>query len=113
MEHQAVFSEIIFPTKMYGGASEYNIGPGKLPALIASKPETWQVIESSVAAFLRGRYVQRRKGRQTRRGVKLRANEVRFIVDITNERRGEDEQGRTTFHVGSEETLSIHKTIPA
>ncbi len=111
MERQAAFSEIFFPTKAYGRATETNVGPGQLPALLASRPETWDVVKSSAAAYLRGRYVQRRKGRHTRQGVKLKPTQIDFVVDITNERRGADTQGRPTFQIGSEETLVVHKTL--
>lgn len=112
MELQTCFSEITFPTRVYGGHAEEHVAPGKLPAMLASKPDNWVVGPTTVAGYLRGQYIMRRKGRPTRRGVKLKSTQIVWLIDITEERKRTDARGNVSFQISSEETLSIHKVLP-
>ncbi|WJJ55062.1 hypothetical protein [Xanthomonas phage RTH11] len=109
MERQSSVAEISFPTRICITDAVDHVAAGQLPALLASKPDNWAVSPTSVATYLRGKYVMRRKGRAVRRGVKLKPTEISWVIDITEERKRTDAQGNVSFEFGAQETLTIHK----
>ncbi len=86
---------------------------GKLDALLLQHADKSQYLDRrSVNAYLRSRYVHRRKGRSVRRGHRTRPDTIRWQVRLkgcypisTPEPIG------GTFTVGTDQTLEINHTF--
>lgn len=89
------------------------IAPGKLDALLLQHADKSQYLDrQSVNAYLRSRYVHRRKGRSVRRGHRSRPDTIRWVVLLKGcYPTSPPEPLGGTFTVGTDQTLEINHTF--